>query len=638
MFFSLISVYGNRISSIGTVGLFVFVFSLETHNHGIAILYNALWFSAGGLWYMLLALLSFRLKPYKIAQQLLGENLAEISVYLNLKASFYLPNANEKALYDDLMKSQSAIQQHQDNLRKILFKTRQFVKESNVKSRSLLLMFLNSIDLFERIMTAQQDYQQLHKDFDGTPILAQYYSCIHTLAQQLHTIGLAVQNEKPLSDTGNIDNAINNAKNAFAEFRKNTLDTSNIEGFIKLRNILESLEDIAKRIKQLQLFTLYDKKLNRKFKRDVDLSLFVTHNEIDPQLLMENLTLRSNSFRHALRVTTALLIGYFVSLFFPVGHGYWILLTITSIVKLAYGLTKQRNINRLLGTLIGAATGFIMLHFMQDRAALFVVMLLAMVIAYSFIRLNYLISSIAITIYVLLAFYFLNPHSIQVVLSDRVVDTIIGSLIAFLISISVFPNWEHEKTGEYILAALEANRSYFKTAATIFFNTAYDVTEFKLARKGAFVALANLSDSFQRMLSEPKRKQPNMEEIHQFVATNQLLTSYIASLSYYAQTMEETSLPAFEPLVTKVDNTFQQAINAYNHNAATTFPEAIGKDSLQLKIDELLTQRQKEIMVDKDEPTSTGKGLRFLQTINNQFDLIDTVVNDQVKILQKIVA
>jgi uncharacterized membrane protein YccC len=236
----------------------------------------------------------------------------------------------------------------------------------------------------------------------------------------------------------------------------------------------------------------------------------------------------------------------------------------------------------------------------------------------------------------LLAFYFLNPHSFQAVLSDRVVDTIIGSLIAFVISISVFPNWEHERTGEYILAALEANRSYFKASAAIFFNKEYDITAFKLARKNAFVALANLSDSFQRMLSEPKRRQPNIEEFHQFVATSQLLTSYIASLSYYAQTMQQTPVTVFEPLINNVDNTFQQAINIYQHNPEPLIPAPLLQDDLQSKIDELLLQRQKEIMIDKDATTPTGKNLQFLQTISTQLGLINTVVNDQRKIVQKI--
>jgi uncharacterized membrane protein (TIGR01666 family) len=637
MFFSLIGVYGNRIISIGTIALYVFVFGIDTHLSGIHILYNALFFTAGGIWYLILALLLYRLKPYKIIQQLLGEDLVEISNYLQLKAAFYLPHKSEENLYDELMKSQVAIQQQQDDLREIIFKTRRFVSESNVKGRTLLLLFLNSIDLFEMIITSQQDYVQLHKDFDGTNILPQYYSCINLLSNELRKTALAVQSGDVLNNEKIIDNAMAEIKNVYNNFRNKFLKPENIEGFIKLKNILDSLEDISKSIKQLQFFTAYDKRINRKFRDEVDVSLFVSHNEIDPKLLRENFTLRSNNFRHALRVTFALLIGYFVSLFFPIGHGYWILLTIVTIIKPSYSITKRRNLNRLSGTIAGAAIGFLMLFFVHDKTIIFIIMLVAMIIAYSFFRLNYFVSSIGITLYVLLAFYFLNPHGFQTVLSDRIIDTAIGSFIAFIVSITFFPNWEHEKTGAYILKALEANRKYFAAASSIFTEKIYNVNDFKLARKNAFVALANLSDSFQRMLSEPKNRQPNMEEYHQFAATSQLLTSYIASLSYYAQNMNEKfATDDFESFVMQIDKAFQQAVNIYNQQPAEEIAGSFLKQNVHIKIEELLERRKKEIVIDKDETTSARKNLLPLKTIVSQLELINAVITDEVKILRKI--
>ena len=51
----------------------------------------------------------------------------------------------------------------------------------------------------------------------------------------------------------------------------------------------------------------------------------------------------------------------------------------------------------------------------------------------------------------------------------------------------------------------------------------------QVGRKNALVALANLSDAFNRMLSEPKRQQKATEVLHQFVVLNHMLTSYIAT-------------------------------------------------------------------------------------------------------------
>ncbi|HAN39955.1 MAG TPA: FUSC family protein, partial [Chitinophagaceae bacterium] len=91
MFFSMMGVYGNRVSGIGLIGLLAFIFNidgqLETHN----IWKDALWFSLGGGLYVLLTVLLTSLRPYKPVQQLLGECIMETADYLSIKAAFYLP-------------------------------------------------------------------------------------------------------------------------------------------------------------------------------------------------------------------------------------------------------------------------------------------------------------------------------------------------------------------------------------------------------------------------------------------------------------------------------------------------------------------------------------------------------------------
>jgi len=53
-----------------------------------------------------------------------------------------------------------------DLVRRLLFKSRNIVKENRRMWGGLLLMiFLDIIDLFERIMTSQQDYRMWHHFF-----------------------------------------------------------------------------------------------------------------------------------------------------------------------------------------------------------------------------------------------------------------------------------------------------------------------------------------------------------------------------------------------------------------------------------------------------------------------------------------
>ena len=105
-------------------------------------------------------------------------------------------------------------------------------------------------------------------------------------------------------------------------------------------------------------------------------------------------------------------------------------------------------------------------------------------------------------------------------LTDRLIDTAIGSAIAFITSIFFIPTWEHTTIKTYMVKMLEDNSSYYKVTATGFFQeqpVLFD--QLRLARKNAFVALANLSDAFTRMLSEPKRHQKGSRKYTQVCGT-----------------------------------------------------------------------------------------------------------------------
>lgn len=647
LFFSLLGVYGNRANSIGSIALLVFIFNIDAHlapggTTLKSILINAGYFTAGGLWYALLSLGLHTLRPYKPIQQLLGECLMETARYLEIKAAFYKKDPQFTELYSALMRSQISIHQHQDELREMLFKARSVVRESTRKGRVLMQMFLDSIDLFERIMTTQQDYEALHEEFDDEEILTVFYHSILALADKLHRIGLAVQDGVPYKRTGRSEQVLEQAREAFFSMRNKKLTAQSIEGFIRLRHILFSLQDLEERITVMSHYTNYDapaSKELKKEKRDLQLDRFVTRQELDPHLLFDNLSLKSSHFRHAIRLTLALMTGYIISLLFPLGHGYWILLTITTIMKPAYSITTKRNVQRILGTVIGALLGFLAIYFIKDNTALFIIMLLAMIISYSLLKLNYLVSSAGITIYVILSFHFLNPSGLGNVLQDRIIDTFIGSFISFIVSSFVLPTWEREQIWSFIEAAVNTNRKYFQTVAAAFAGKGFDITSYKVARKEAFVALANMSDHFQRMLSEPKSKQQHLEEYHQFVATSHLLTSHIASLSYYAQRSgPQYASVDFHPLIEQADTRFQQA-NTLLSDAAVTIPEQkVHEDPLRQKVLQLLEQRRQEMSsgVQQDESQSVRKTLSDLKAITDQFQLISTIATEEVKILEKI--
>jgi uncharacterized membrane protein (TIGR01666 family) len=568
-FFSLMSIYGTRAGSIGINALLVMVLSIDRHQQGWDILVNAAYVLAGGVWYTVLSLLLYSFRPYKLVQQALGDCVQATAEYLRIKASFYSRDVDYDESYRRLLESQIAIQEKQDLLRELIFKSRKIVKESTHTGRILMMIFLDIMDLFERIMTSQQDYRLLHRFFDDSPLMEECRKLILDLAAELDGIGLAIMSGKPSVDRASLSPRIGQMRESLESYRRQEAPgqagdpgLDGTEGFIDLGHILDSIQDINDRLHILHRFTTYDRKLSRNFRSDLDYEQFVAHQDMDRKLIFDNLTLDSNIFRHSLRVSIATIAGYIISRFLPFGHGYWILLTIIVILKPIYSLTKKRNFERLMGTLGGALVGLLLIYFIKDRSVLFVLMICFMIGTYVFIRTNYLVCVTLMTPYVLLLFHLLYPANFRSILSDRVIDTLIGSGISFLASIFIIPTWEHERMIDYMTAALETNIAYFGDVAGAFLGRSATIQQYKVSRKHAFVALANLSDAFGRMLSEPRRQQKKITEMHQFVVSNHMLTSYIATLAYYEKPFAaKYADPALEPVVDGIVRRLESAVD-----------------------------------------------------------------------------
>lgn len=635
MFFSLIGIYGNRANSVGLIALLVFIFNIDSKASFGSAWFNGLLFTAGGSCYFFMSLLLHRLRPYRYIQLQLGENLRTIAKYIETLSALFKPNYEKDYVNIRLSQQQVTIQQEQDGLREMLLSTREMVIDSTAKGRIIMMMFLDSVDLFERIISLQQDYDDINKSIDTAHILSTIEETLYSFQQQLNAIGYAVQFNHA-SDADTYKNEVTQKLLAvFMEERKKHLNKNTLPSFIKLRQTIYSLQDVAERVKRLHYFSGYEKMATRQYKFYRNEELPMKSTEISPVLFIENLTLKSSQFKHALRVTIALLIGYGVSLFFPLGHGYWILLTVAIILKPAYSISRTRNKQRLLGTITGVAIGFTFLYFVKSNTFEFLLMLCTMIIAYSLLKLNYYVSCVCITIYVLLSFHFLNNSNFNVVIADRLIDTFIGCVIAFIVSLIVLPVWEHEQMKELISKFIVANKKYFNAVALLL-RSSKENALYKQTRKDAFVALANLSDSFQRTLSE-KRKKNDAAFYHQIVASSYMLTAHIASLSSLITRNKNLLADAdFKPLINNVNDKFKRTECVLKGEVLKTV-SSNRNAPITNKVQTLLQQREKEIEQGiTDAQTASRKLLSSIKTVTDELEIIDSIVNDEVKILQKI--
>ena len=605
-FYSMFSVYGNRASSIGTAALLVMILSIDhdvTASKGA--MGHALYILAGGIWYMMLSLSLSQIRPYRLAQQAMGECIREVAEYIRLKADFYDEETDFDENYRKLISQQVIVHEQQDSVRELLFKTRLMVKESTLAGRLLILVFVDIVDLFEQTMATHYDYLTLHKTFGKSNSLKEFKSIIIKLSEELENLSYyIISNEIP--------QRLNDFKFELERLKKciDQVEESGTNAFV-LKKILINVRNMVSRVDKIYTYFNQKQLYGQEIKNEVDLSKFVSHHNFDFKILKENLSPKSSIFRHSVRVSLMCLIGFLVSKLFPVGyHSYWILLTILVLLKPAYSLTKQRNIERLIGTIFGAVVGALILIFIKDQTALFIFLLLFMVGAYSFQRLNYVVSVLFMTPYILILFSFLGENNL-IIAQERIIDTFIGSFIALSASYLVLPNWESHQFKDFMQEVLIANYQYLQKVAIILSGGKIDITAYKLARKNVYVSSANLGSAFQRMLSEPKSKQQNSKELHKFVVLNHMLSSYTATLI--------TNLQQINPLI--VNDLHIKLIR----RSLYTLSEVI-KSMKDVEME--------EIEINTSDSKSFSKSSNESDLLSEQLQLVNKLILDLQKLIQ----
>ncbi len=596
--FTMFSVYGNRATSVGFAALLIMILLMTKIIPAEQVFKECLLILCGGIWYMLVALLFYKINPYRPAQRSLGDCIHETAKYLLIKSELYNPKSNPEDQYQKLLQQQINVNETQNAVRELLFKNRELLKESTHTGRLLVLTFVDVVDLFEHIMATWYDYNLLRKKYLASGILEEISLIIKKIAREMNNIGEAIQANSSYKKDFDLISELTILKEKIDAMpdKENTFMLKKI--LVNLRNLGEKTDAILNYFKE-------DISLKEKLRSRKEYSKFVTHQKINWPVFKNNLTFQSSIFRHSLRVMITCGAGFAVSKLLSRGHhSYWILMTIIIILKPAFSLTKKKNYDRLLGTIGGGVIGLLLLYFVHDKTILFFLIIFFMLGTYTFKTLNYIVMVIFLTPYVLILFHFLGLGALNVA-SERLVDTAIGSALAAIASYFLFPQWESRQLQTYMANVLKANIHYLKKLKELFCGNKISSLDYKLVRKELFVSTANLSAAFHRMLSEPKNKQRHRKEIYEFVVLNHVLSSNVASLAAVMIHKENSFKEFIYPVKSSINNLEESLYKLDKNYAAAENDATIANTSL---IDNKTTNTQLKEQLDFIYKVSTDIG------------------------------
>ncbi|GGW27842.1 membrane protein [Arenibacter certesii] len=596
---SLLAVYGFRGSLVAFSGLLAMVFSLAHGISSVPLWMHVLLLGGGGLFYLGLSLLINRIIPKKDETQLLSDTLSLTGDYLAVRSELLAQTGKRDELLRTLYKLQSEISEKHEILRELLLTKEKRANRSHFDEKHLLI-FISLVDIFELALANSLDYHKVDRLFLGHKIqLKKFIKVNSVFSEQLRLLSDSIITKQDIPSKEPMVTALTEANLAIQDYVNLVGLPQAREGAVMLKNLhdyqtlqLQKIRTVRRALANVR----NDSKLSLKSK---DAHQFITDQEYSFNIILQNLSIKSPIFRHSLRLTVAMILAYIFGTSFGITNTYWILLTLIVIMRPYYGLTKERSINRIIGTLAGAVIATIIIFLTQNPIVYGVLAALSLTMAFSLIQQSYRYAATFITINVIFVYSLLTPNALEII-QYRVLDTVLGAVLAVIANYLFWPSWEAMNLDKFLTESIRANAKYLDAIRHLYRTKQNSELGYKIPRKEAFLSVSNLNAAFQRMSQDPKSKQKSSDLIYEMVALNNTILSTLASLGTFIQnnkTTEESD--NFRKVVSFIEITLNNAAQEIDQIDVlpSNKPENIdiAKENLKFSYDNLVMARETEI-------------------------------------------
>ncbi|MDT0649344.1 FUSC family protein [Autumnicola edwardsiae] len=620
---SYLAVFGFRASLVTFSGLLAVVISFANLSTDMEIWQRGILIVLGGLWYLSLSLLWNFLNPRKQTEHLIAETMELTAEYLRIRAKLYTEDQKRDHLQKELFLLQTELNEKHESLREVLISSRKTSGNSNY-ARKRLLIFMELVDMLELAMANPVDYLKMDELLRGEQEQFQnIQSLLNAMAEHLEEIASSLKYNKELP-ANTLKVSLGKLDAGLLNFRKEIDINERRETMLLLRNLFDYQEQQVQRVNSIFRILNNLESEKKLFMKSKEVSQFITPQDYDPKILIENFSFNSIIFRHSIRLAVVVIIGFSIGIYFSIQNAYWIILTIAVIMRPNYGLTRDRSKQRIIGTLIGGAIAVGIVYITQNEIVYMILGIGSLTLAFSLIQRNYRTAAIFITLSIIFIYALLQPNVLNVI-QYRIVDTLIGAGLAALGNYFLWPSWELQGIKNYIHNSIAANRKYLEQVDTFYHTKGKMPVSYKLARKKAFLEMGNLSAAFQRMTQEPKSRQKAISRIYEIVGLNQTFLSALASLGTYIQNHKTTAASVnfeiFTNFISENLKTSEQLLlnKSLEEASQKTFEIEGAAMALRKTYEDLVEKRVTEIREGKVEIDPDMRlQLQEAQLVNNQ--------------------
>jgi len=595
---TMLGALGERYGAIASATLILSVYTMiGVDQRGGAVSdfwHEPLLLVAGAAWYGALSVLWQALFSNQPVQQSLARLFRELGRYLKLKSSLFEPirQLDVEARRLELAQQNGRVVAALNAAKEIILHRVGNGRPGSKVSRYLKLYFLAQ-DIHERASSSHYPYNALADAFFHSDVL---FRCQRLLRQQgkaCQSLAESIQLRQPFIYDDSFAEALSDLNASLEHLR--------IQSNPAWRGLLRSLRALAANLSTL------DRLLGDASNPDA-LADATDSNLLDraPRNLKEmwtrlrtQLTPTSLLFRHALRLSLALTVGYGMLHAIHASQGYWIILTTLFVCQPNYGATRRKLGQRIIGTAIGLTVAWALFDLFPSPLVQSMFAIAAGLVFFINRTTRYTLATAAITLMVLFCFNQVGDG--YGLFLPRLFDTLLGSLIAGLAVFLFLPDWQGRRLNKVLANTLTCNSIYLRQIMQQYAAGKSDDLAYRLARRNAHNADAALSTTLANMLMEPGHFRKEADVGFRFLVLSHTLLSYLSGLGAH----RETQLPAEvrAHLIDGAGNSLAASIDEIATGLANKQPIAIQSDA------------EEALAADLEQmPDEIDEGQRLVQT------------------------
>lgn len=564
---------GSRYATISYGALVVAVYAMLGVNLFDHWYQQPLYLVLGAMWYGVLTSISYLVFPVRKLQDNLTDCYDRLGSFLEAKSNLFdadLDNREfEQALIELSLVNSKLVATL--NTTKASLLTRLKGDRGQKDTRRSLQYYFVAQDIHERGDSAHIDYQTLAREFRYSDILFRFQRLLSHQSRACIELAKCIRLHRPYQHNPHFARAFDRLKQSIQAQMVQQRDPMHLNA---LRLILANLKEIDAQLANMQTERLLlQKETQQASGQFAEIERYgIDEQYSDDQLrddslqglddiwqrVKQNLSPESVLFRHAIRLSLVLLMGYVFIQWTGLNHGYWILMTVLFVSQPNFNATKRRLKLRISGTLAGVLIGLPVLYFIPSVEGQLIILIIAGVLFFELRSRQYAQATAFITLLALISFN-LDGSGFDAAV-PRIVDTIIGCLFAWIGVSFIWPDWKFRRLPRMINSALSSQCEYLAEVIQHYHVGKSNAMNYRIKRRIAHNADAEIASFISTLATEPDQDAMQVSQYFRFLCLNHTFLSYISALGAHREKLSDPEvLGLLDQLIDKVEGALLHA-------------------------------------------------------------------------------